>query len=139
MHITLEIFPILPNDRANLPTLIKPFGSFLVHNRLQFTEDYRIFSQIIDVSKHTREDGPWHSPVVTPIRLPENTSLFMYHDEGLIEETRNDLDGSPICYLPASEFGKIDFPEDTKQPNLAIKAFLAALPPESMIILYWSS
>ncbi|MEN9921341.1 MAG: hypothetical protein RLZZ517_319 [Candidatus Parcubacteria bacterium] len=92
MHITLDIFPILPNDKANLQVLIDSLGNFIGYNRLKFAESWRIFGQIIDLSKYAYKDESWPTPVVAPIPLPKNTSLLMYEDEGLVEVETNDLD-----------------------------------------------
>ena len=68
-------------------------------------------------------------------KLPENVRFEWYGDEGL-EVTKTDPYGTPLTYVPASEFKKIN----TKKMyfwNKAVVKFLASLSPTSPVVLYW--
>jgi hypothetical protein len=68
-------------------------------------------------------------------KLPEDVKFEWYGDEGL-EVTKTDPYDSPLTYVPASEFKKINTKKmDTW--NKAVVKFIASLAPNTPVILYW--
>jgi len=60
----------------------------------------------------------------------------MYEESGL-KRTREDNVGAELTFVYAKDFKKLNWPEANFSRNLAIKAFIEALPEDTPIILWW--
>lgn len=103
----------------------------LVRDTLELEADRRIFDQF---------ESPYRVPTVpvtiTPQPLPPRTSLVIYDDEG---EVRHNTDpyGSPLTFVFVRELRGLHLPINPHLKNIAIKAFIDALPVEIHVILWW--
>lgn len=101
--------------------------------RLNLDGDYRIFSQIMDMSSW----GPdFSKPTIKAIPIPPQLWIEVYEETG-IEKTREDRHGMELTFVYAKNLRKLSVPDDTSPKNKAIKAFIDALPEDMPIILYW--
>lgn len=94
-------------------------GGYLLSTRIDLHRDYELFNQI----KALPSLKGW-----LPVRW--------YEDDGLKERT-TDPYGNDLKYTTASEFAAVDVPDDATDWNRAAIAFLAALPPETRVYLWW--
>lgn len=104
---------------------------FFAYTRLKFEIDYDIFCQIIELNLGNCK------PKVKPLPLPVKLWVHLYKIDGCYAQTRKDEYGKDLTYLYAEEFKKIQLPADASPMNVAIKAYIDALPNDLPIILWW--
>lgn len=68
--------------------------------------------------------------------LPEGLKVGNYEDEGLTF-TNVDRAGSPLTFVTPADLAGLDVPAEVSPWNIAILAFLRALPDDMRIVLYW--
>ena len=95
----------------------------LVSTQLMFDSDDRIFGQIVPLRTE---------PTIKPRPIPEQLLVRVGQDE-----TREDVYGAVLTFVSAGELKTMEYPEDTSVFNLAIRAFIAVLPDDTPIILWW--
>ena len=96
---------------------------------LCFDRDDRIFSQI---KNYQNRDNP--TVKVQPI--PRGMWIETYRGSG-IERSRNDECEEELTFAYAKELKKLKMLKDTSPRNMAIKAFINALPDDVPIFLDW--
>jgi hypothetical protein len=79
-------------------------------------------------------DRPASPCLVHP--LPEGLKIGCYQEEGLIY-TATDRSGQPLTFTTPADLARLRVPDDIDPWNRAVLAFLAALPPDTRIVLYW--
>jgi len=105
---------------------------FLGFDRLNFSRQYHIFSQI-----NEEVMGPNKLPAVCkPKPLPTTVRFSNYEDEGL-KERKTDPYGSPLTYVTAGELSKVKPRKETGDWNKAILTFISSLPAEMPVLLWW--
>jgi hypothetical protein len=98
----------------------------LATTRLPLDRHYDLFSQL---PGYTREGGDGGAaPAV-------DFDVDVYEDEG-IRSTRKDAYGTPLRCVTAGELAAVNT-EDTSAWNKAAFAFIRALPPETLVVVYW--
>lgn len=102
-----------------------------VRDTLEFEADRRILDQF---------ESPYREATVpvrmTPQPLPPRTRLVVYDDDG---EQRYGTDryGAPLTFVFVRELRSLRLPINPHLKNIAIKAFIDALPAEIPVILWW--
>jgi hypothetical protein len=125
MGIDLRLYPAWPNEHG-----FSFNGGMLCIDALSFDRDYDLFAC---VEGFYRPEGEQRSraranPMPGPCRI--------YGDNG-IETRKDDSYGEPLTWSTAGELARAMKDVDTSHRNKAIVAYLAALPPEYPIVLYW--
>ncbi len=100
-------------------------GEFLPTATIRLERDQRLFAQLAP------DAAP---PLVRP--LPAGLKAGLYEDKGL---TFADVDGygQALTFTTPADLRRLRLPDDVGAWNLAVMAFLQALPPDARIILYW--
>lgn len=105
-------------------------GSVTGYDRLSLERDHEVFGQITGCPRG-------ENSVTIPVHpLPPGVDVWTYHDEG-IEKSREDRYGVELTFAYAKDLKKLHMPDTKPSMDLAIKAFIDALPDETPIILYW--
>lgn len=105
---------------------LKLTGDMLATTTLDLDRDYRLFEKLPGYTRDGHDGGP--APVV-------DFSVGVYRDDGL-KRTREDAYGDPLRQVTAGELAKVDTSE-TSAWNQAAFAFVRALPPETIVVVYW--
>ena len=122
MSLNLIIYPLV---RRGAAALVEP--EVFCPDRLCFDQDYELFSQL------TNHRSGQRSEFVKD--LPKKLWILHFTETG-IKRTRKDPLGTNLTYLPAGDFQK--FQRSSKSSvNKGIFAYLAKLPKEIPVILYW--
>lgn len=103
---------------------------WLAYDRLSLDRDYALFGPL------GSGDTDYGEKVIRTWELGPFDYVRWYGDEGL-EERSNDPYGTTLTYTVAGEFAKIE-PGERSEWNTAVFAFLAALPPRTPVVLWWS-
>lgn len=121
-YLQLTLIPLSPED----------LGKTLVHcnNQLSFTQDYRIFGQLIDFDKG---DLPTiKARPIPPQMLLENCK----NAPG--KRTREDGNGAELTFVRAKQLkDELEIPRGTSPGNVAVMKFIDRLPDDTPIILFW--
>ncbi|MDO8600454.1 MAG: hypothetical protein Q7R73_02410 [bacterium] len=107
-------------------------------DRLDFTGDYAIFGQLINMSSRRtggRNDIP-EKPTITTSPIPPQLQVIIHTERGT-EYVRKDGYNDGLTFVYAKELKQLRMPGHTSSKNRAIKAFVDALPDDTPIILYW--
>jgi hypothetical protein len=120
MGLDLTLCPIQYDDE----------GIWRAYNRLSLCRDYYLFSRFSNIGRTEVK------PVTKPSPLRDNITLLWYNDDGL-EKRRDDPYGTPLTYVEACEFNKID--TVCLNPwNRAVIEFIRSLPEDTPVVLWWS-
>jgi hypothetical protein len=106
------------------------FKWWLSYTRLAFDRNYDLFGQITDCGRDTLP------PILTPQPLPDNIKFDWYDDSGLKTITE-DAYGSPLTFVRAGEFTKLQLPKQSGEWNRAMIMFLCQIPPKTPVVLWW--
>lgn len=100
-------------------------GELLATASLRFDRDQRLLAQFsIDAEPC----------LVHP--LPEGLKVGHYEDEGLkFDEV--DRYGKPLTFTTSADLKNLHPPDDLAPWNVAVLAFLKALPPDTRLVLFW--
>ncbi len=98
---------------------------FLPTATLRFDRDSGLFGQL------TLEASP-----CIVHQLPNGLKVGSYEDNGLTF-MEFDRHNQRLTFTTPAELRRLKVPDDIHPWNLAILAFLLALPPEARIVLYW--
>ena len=102
-----------------------------VRDTLEFESDRRILDQF---------ESPYREPTVpvtvTPQPLPPRTRLVIYEEAGELRRSA-DRYGTPLTFVFVRELRVLRLPLNPHLKNIAIKAFIDALPAEIPVILWW--
>ena len=125
MSIGLTIIPVI-----NIRGFFAKDSVILGYNRLAFKPSYAMFSQLRD----NMDEYDAGNVKIPTFPLPENITVILYEDEGIKEKGCDD----GLIYAYAGDLQKLSVPEDDHPLNKAIKAFIDALPGDTLIILEWT-
>lgn len=117
-------------DLTLCPIEYPRLDSWLGHERISVRRDYRIFGQIdgfCEAGAHA---------ICHPRPLPEWIRFRWYGDDGL-EVATEDPYGTPLTYAMTGALCKVSLPKDATPWNRAVWAFLAALPDDTPVVLWW--
>lgn len=129
MSMMLTIYPL-----RNLGQLAKT--SIFCDDHLTFEDDYRLFGQLRDMSGYRQDDSSIPAkPSIHVMPLPLQLWIRMHPVEG-IETTRTDEYDEILTFAYAEDLKELRVGA-THARNVAILAFIAALPEDTPIILYW--
>lgn len=111
--------------------------SVLCYERLTLDQDYRVLGQLIDLSQYRKgpEDEIPAQPTIKTTPIPPQLWLEVYGDRGTIR-TRQNVFGEEVSFAYAEQLRRLKMPHDASPKNLAIKAFLDALPNDTPIFLW---
>ncbi len=100
-------------------------GEFLATAALRFDRDAALLAQL----------APDAEPCLTH-PLPAGLKVGHYEDEGLRWDDA-DRQGRPLTFTTPADLRRLRLPADLAPWNMAVLAFLLALPPEARVVLYW--
>jgi len=114
-------------------------GHVLISCDLKFVTDYRILGQLRDMSAWWETDVEIPAePTIRSHALPRGIQFPINDDEaGEVLVRGGPSFEEESTFLYASELRALTYPPDAAPWNLAIKAFIEALPDDTPIILYW--
>lgn len=102
----------------------------LAYTRIALDRNYEIFGQIANIR------GVKARVVCDPKPIPATVKFKWYSDEGL-QERNYDAYGDPLKFVYAHELSKVNLDSDAGAWNKAAFAFVRALPPDTIIVLWW--
>jgi hypothetical protein len=105
-------------------------------NSLSLSCSYAIFGQIAKTG-WTRGVNPVCDPKPLPFDTVPGFSFSLPAGKGELTDTTVDAYGTPLTYVTAGELARVKLPKDSTPWNVAIFAMMAALPPETPVVLYW--
>jgi len=117
-------------DLTVAPMRYHTMNWWLAFDRLRLDCDYDLFSQIGPCSRGR------YKPITLPLPLPAGTKFDWYEDESVKTKTEDPY-GVPLTYLPAAAFRDMIL-EGVSDWNKAVLVFLAALPPDTPVVLWWN-
>jgi len=120
-------------------SLLVPIGNTLngwkdslpCFDTLRFDRDYRVFGQIANFKSYGEP-----VPTIETQELPSGMTVMAYNNDGVVEITV-DAYGAPLRYAFARDMKKLRLPDAAFAKNRAIKAFIDAMPNNSVFVLYW--
>jgi len=104
---------------------------------LTFDQNYGIFSQLGDLS-HLRtpeRSDILERPTISSVELPKQLRISIGNERGT---KRQDAFGS-LKFVYARQLRRLKLPKDGSPKNRAVKAYAAALPGNTPIVLFWES
>jgi hypothetical protein len=97
-----------------------------IRDRLETEQDYELYAQIIEI------DGS--KPSIKTSDIPPQMRINVVR----LESVRHDAYGKVLTFAYAEELSKLKMLDGNIFPrNVAIKAYIDALPKDTPIILYW--
>lgn len=99
------------------------------------SNSYQIFAQLRDTKDHEATTRP--SPTIRPLPLPPQMVVEYLDEEEGLKRGRTDPLGDELTFVYAKDLKRLAVPSDSAPRNLAIKAFIDALPDDTPIILWW--
>jgi len=111
--------------------------SVLLDDHLSFeTNSYSIFAQLLDMREFEGATSR-PSPIIRPLPLPPQMVTQYFDEEEGLKEGRRDSYGKELTFVYARDLKCLVVPSDSPSRNLAVKAFIDALPDDTPIILWW--
>jgi hypothetical protein len=130
MGIDLEIFPVWEEE------LLRLLGVIKTPSCLRFERDSRLFDQLLGELKGSSTDLATTEPSIQTHPLPTGVVVETYSESGLFK-TRHSKSGGELRFAYARDLKKLVYASKTDARNLAIKAYIDALPDDLMVVLYW--
>jgi hypothetical protein len=127
MTLNLTILPLWPS--ALKEKLVD------CNDKLTFTSDYRVFGQLMNLSIEG-EDIP-KKPTIKTEFLPPKMCITLGGMDNAVRGG-DSFDGKRLTFVLAGNMKGLKMPADSKPKNLAIMAYVNALPEDTPIILYWN-
>lgn len=108
-------------DLTLIPVRFPPSaGPVFPRTKLDLDQDYELFDRVMELDA-----------------LPVPRGMYWHDDDVGLRVRRTDPYGGPLKYTSAGELLKVPLPADATAWNRAAWAFLAALPPETEVVLWW--
>lgn len=118
MGLDLAIYPIKHHQQ----------DWWLGSSTIQMDREYDLFSQL-GVNYHGEDN-----PIIDTMALPEAKDFQVFSEDG-IEKIRDDCYGTALRWSTAGNIAEECKAESTW--NRGVLAFLAAIPADTPIVLYW--
>jgi len=118
MDLELTLLPLTTQEPLKATSVI-------CRTQLQFDQNSKIFDQL-------RSSGDDADPIIKTIPFPESIKIKI----GL-RTIRRDGYGQPLTFVYARDLRSLQFGRNATVMNEAIQAFLAKLPNNVPVILYW--